>query len=179
MLFRSTETETETEVVENILIEETELLPIEKTEELEIVETITEDLLITSNNYEYKVETQTESDDEDTIDHALKILEQIKTKEEVQENTKDPEIVKIRRELEYLKNLVNAQGGGGEVRLEFLDDIDRSTAKTNDFYLKYDSSLDKWVGAAVTSGGGGGSGTQTLNQTLGYGNTSNLGMSVS
>jgi hypothetical protein len=53
---------------------------------------------------------------EDTVDHALKILETIKSKEEVRENLGDPEILKIRRELEYLKNLVNAQGtvsGGG------------------------------------------------------------------
>lgn len=118
----------------------------------------------------------TESHDiseEDTIDHALKILEQLKTKEEVQENVKDPEIVKIRRELEYLKNLVNAQGGGGEVRLEFLDDVDRTTAKTNNYFLKYDASSDKWIGASA-----GGAGSQNLDQTLGLGNTSSLGMSV-
>jgi hypothetical protein len=65
-------------------------------------------------------------------------------------------------------------GGGGETRLEFLDDIDRNTAKTNNYYLKYDSSLGKWVGDI----GGGGSGSQTLDQTLGLGNTSSLGMSV-
>ena len=37
-------------------------------------------------------------------------------------------------------------GGGGETRLEFLDDIDRDTAKSNGKFLKYDESLDKWVG---------------------------------
>ncbi len=66
-------------------------------------------------------------------------------------------------------------GGGGETRLEFLDDIDRTTAKTNNYYLKYDASLDKWVGDA---GSGGGAGSQTLDQTLILGNTSTLGMSV-
>lgn len=105
-----------------------------------------------------KTETEREIEIEhDTIDHALKILETITTKEEVRENTTDPEILKIRRELEYLKNLVNAQGGGGEVRLEFLDDVDRTTAKVNGKFLKYDSSSGKWVGADA-SGGGGGSG---------------------
>ena len=117
-----------------------------------------------------------EKDDieDDAIDHALKILETITTKQEVRENKTDPEIVKIRRELEYLKNIVNAQGGGGEVRLEFLDDVDRNTAKTNNYYLKYDSSLDKWIGDL----GSGGGGSQNLNTTLGFGNTSSLGMSV-
>jgi len=154
------------------IIEEVVVEPIDAP----LVQTIREELIFEIPDQE-NVQTEPGIKKEDTVDHALKILGQIKTKEEIQENVKDPEIAKIRRELEYLKNLINAQGGGGEVRLEFLDDIDRSTAKTNDFYLKYDSSLDKWVGAAVTSGGGGG-GTQTLNQTLIYGNTSNLGMSV-
>lgn len=120
---------------------------------------------------EYK---ENDTKENDTIDNALKILEQLKTKKEVQENTTDPEIIKIRRELEYLRNIVNAQGGGGEVRLEFLDDIDRDSAKRNNYYLKYDSLTDKWIGDA----GSGGTGTQNLNQTLGYGNTSNIGMSV-
>ena len=37
-------------------------------------------------------------------------------------------------------------GGGGEVRLEFLDDIDRSTAKVNNKFLMYDSTIQKWKG---------------------------------
>jgi hypothetical protein len=40
-------------------------------------------------------------------------------------------------------------GGGGETRLEFLDDVDRNSAKTNGYYLKYDASSGKWVGDAV------------------------------
>ena len=65
-------------------------------------------------------------------------------------------------------------GGGGETRLEFLDDVDRTSAKVNGKFLKYDASVGKWVGATA----GGGSGSQTLNDTLGLGNTSSLGMSV-
>lgn len=48
-------------------------------------------------------------------------------------------------------------GGGGETRLEFLDDIDRTSAKVNGRFLKYDSASDKWIGAL-----GGGGGSQTL-----------------
>ena len=169
-------------VEENIEIEKEEVLVLEQQNLVEdcnnIIleqEEINEELLITNEFHPIPDLSDSEfNKEEDTIDNALKILEQIKTKKEVQENISDPEIIKIRRELEYLKNIVNAQGGGGEVRLEFLDDIDRDTAKTNNYYLKYDSSIGKWIGAP----GGGGAGTQTLNETLGYGNTSNLGLSV-
>ena len=40
--------------------------------------------------------------------------------------------------------------GSGEVRLEFLDDVNRDSAKTDGYYLKYQSSTDKWVGSAST-----------------------------
>ena len=45
-------------------------------------------------------------------------------------------------------------GGGGEVRLEFLDDLDRDTALVDGKFLKYESASGKFVG----SDGGGGSG---------------------
>ena len=61
-------------------------------------------------------------------------------------------------------------GGGGEVRLEFLDDIDRNSAKVNGRFLKYDSSVGRWVGGCP--------GSQNLDETLGLGNTSSKGMSV-
>ena len=102
------------------------------------------------------VEETEEEEVEDTVDHALKILETIKSKEEVRENLQDPEILKIRRELEYLKNLVNAQGGGGEVRLEFLDDVDRDSVKVDGKFLKYQASTGTFIGADASGGGGGG-----------------------
>lgn len=42
-------------------------------------------------------------------------------------------------------------GGGGETRLEFLDDVDRSTAKTNGYVLQYDSSVGKFIGTSFIS----------------------------
>ena len=45
-------------------------------------------------------------------------------------------------------------GGGGETRLEFLDDVDRDTALVDGKFLKYQASTGKFVGA--TGGGGGG-----------------------
>ena len=49
-------------------------------------------------------------------------------------------------------------GGGGETRLEFLDDIDRDTALIDGRVLKYDSSAGIWTGAVAGDGGSGFSG---------------------
>jgi hypothetical protein len=72
-----------------------------------------------------------------------------------------------------IQQQLSTLGGGGETRLEFLDDVDRNSAKVNGRFLKYDAASGKWIGAL-----GGGGGSQTLDDTLGLGNTSSLGMSV-
>ena len=45
-------------------------------------------------------------------------------------------------------------GGGGETRLEFLDDVDRTSAKTDGYVLAYQASTGKFIGTAVSGGGG-------------------------
>ena len=72
-----------------------------------------------------------------------------------------------------IQQQLSTLGGGGETRLEFLDDVDRDSAKIPGRFLKYDEETDKWIGAL-----GGAGGSQTLDDTLGLGNTSSLGMSV-
>ena len=68
----------------------------------------------------------------------------------------------------YRKFLVRIQqqlstlGGGGEVRLEFLDDVDRATAKVDGKFLKYDAASGKFVGAT----GGGGADTETVRDAI-------------
>lgn len=79
-------------------------------------------------------------------------------------NGETPSVAPIEKNLnklfDDLKGTVTAQvtrlnlgggssSGGGEVRLEFLDDVDRATAKIDGRYLKYDEALDKYVGAAI------------------------------
>jgi len=132
-------------------VEETE----DHQEEYEISEETTTD----EEELEENISEENESDDDDTIDHALKVLEELKSKEEVQENLGDPEILKIRRELEYLKNLVNAQGGGGETRLRYLDDIvgiATNLSAYNGMYLGIDTSnsAQPFVFSSVSSGAG-------------------------
>ena len=43
-------------------------------------------------------------------------------------------------------------GGGGEVRLEFLDDLDRDTALVDGKFLKYQASTKTFVGADASGG---------------------------
>jgi len=90
--------------------------------------------------------------EETTADHAIKILDTINEKtgkEIIKEDTTQSELIKLRKEIDVLKNIVHTQGGGGEVRLEFLDDVDRDSAKVNDKVLKYQSSTGKWVGGSA------------------------------
>ena len=132
-------------------VEETE----DDQEEYEISEETTTD----EEELEENISEENKSDDDDTIDHALQVLEELKSKEEVQENLGDPEILKIRRELEYLKNLVNAQGGGGETRLRYLDDIvgiATNLSAYDGMYLGIDASnsAQPFVFSSVSGGGG-------------------------
>jgi hypothetical protein len=48
--------------------------------------------------------------------------------------------------IDRVQQQLSTLGGGGETRLEFLDDIDRNTAKTDNYFLKYDVTLGKWIG---------------------------------
>ena len=57
--------------------------------------------------------------------------------------------------IDRIQQQLSTLGGGGEVRLEFLDDVDRDSAKVNGRFLKYNSSTGKWIGANVSGGGGG------------------------
>jgi len=54
-----------------------------------------------------------------------------------------------------IQQQLTSLGGGGETRLEFLDDVDRNSAKTNGYVLQYDSSVGKFIGTSYVSGSGG------------------------
>jgi len=95
-----------------------------------------------------------------TVSQVLDTLKSLIKDENIVEE-KNSEIESLKKEVRDLRNLlyqglrdVATQGGGGEVRLEFLDDIDRDTAKVNNKFLKYNSSTGKWEGADASGGGG-------------------------
>ena len=62
--------------------------------------------------------------------------------------------------LNRIQQQLSTLGGGGAVRIQDMDDVDLSTAKVNDKFLKYNSTSGKWEGADAS--GGGGSGTKGL-----------------
>ena len=91
------------------------------------------------------------------IDEIVSNLDDMGQKTEVKEQL--DEIQSLRKEFEqYKKTLQNqvtkglaTSSGSGEVRLEFLDDVQRSTAKVNNKFLKYDSTAGLFVGSDVTA----------------------------
>ena len=111
----------------------------------------------------------------DTVAQAIKFIEETNIKEEI-ENSDEPSLDKLKTEIKQVRDIlykVLAHGpGSGEVNLLKLDDVDEDSAKVDGKFLKYDASSGKFVG------GSGGAGSQNLNDTLGLGNTSVIGMSV-
>ena len=54
-----------------------------------------------------------------------------------------------------IQQQLTSLGGGGETRLEFLDDVDRNSVKVDGKYLQYQASTGKFIGADASGGGGG------------------------
>ena len=131
---------------------EDEILPVE-------VEDIEETKPVEEEIEEELEEVDSEPEQNPTVSQVLDTLKSIIKDENIVEE-KNNEIESLKKEVRDLRNLlyqglrdVAAQGGGGEVRLEFLDDIDRDTAKVNNKFLKYNSTTGKWEGADASSGG--------------------------
>ena len=82
---------------------------------------------------------------------------------EEQITEEDNSINRLTREVDMLRKMlyetiqkVEVQGGGGEVNLQFLDDVDRDSILVNGTFLQYDAVAGVWTGGtAVTNGGGG------------------------
>ena len=101
---------------------------------------------------------KTDEDISDTISKAIKFIEDTQVKEELQDiGPNDPDVDSIKKEVKELRNIlykVLAHGpGSGETRLEFLDDVDRDTAKVNGKTLEYDSASGKWKGVSSSGVG--------------------------
>ena len=95
------------------------------------------------------------------ISGVISQLDDKKKKVDIKEEIDD--ITTLRKEFDNFRSLVAQQisssqmsgSGSGEVRLEFLDDVQRTSAKVNGKFLKFDSTLGKFIGsdASETSSG--------------------------
>jgi hypothetical protein len=64
------------------------------------------------------------------------------------------DIQKFKADIRRAATMGGGSSGGGEVRLEFLDDVDRDSVKQNNRYLKYNAATGKFVGATIDASGG-------------------------
>jgi len=64
------------------------------------------------------------------------------------------DIEKFKADIRRAATMGGGSSGGGEVRLEFLDDVDRDSVKQNNRYLKYNAATGKFVGATISGDGG-------------------------
>ena len=124
--------------------------PTDFVEELEPEEIIPEELVVESEEPHEITEPQN-----NIITSVIRNLEDMSRKTQVKEEVE--QIFSIRKEFDNFRSLVAQQisslqmpgAGSGETRLEFLDDVDRATAKVNDKALVYDSSSGKWKGETI------------------------------
>jgi hypothetical protein len=140
--------------------------PIEEVQEIveevidevqEIVDNIVEKNTGKDSSYEWCVEESPKTDEksESLIEKSLGLLSE-PSNTKVQNDPLTPLDQKFATldDLQKHYNLfitriqqqLSTLGGSGEVRLEFLDDVDRDSAKRDNYFLKYDASINKWVG---------------------------------
>ena len=89
----------------------------------------------------------------DIVDALDEMGEKTEVKEEIDQ------ISALRRDFNNFRNLIQRDianqkmsgAGSGEVRIEFLDDVQSSTAKVDGKVLQYSSSDSKWVGATIST----------------------------
>ena len=139
-------------IPEQVIVEVEEPLEEEIPEEIvvEVEEPLEEEILEEDEKSQKLSEPQN-----DIIAEVISNLNDMQGKTQVIEEV--DQISQIRKEFEKFKNLVQQnisnQGfsgaGSGETRLEFLDDIDRDSVKSNDKALVYDSSTGKSKGVEV------------------------------
>jgi hypothetical protein len=113
-------------------------------EELEPEELIPEELVVES-----------EEPQNDIITSVIRNLDVMSKKTHVKEEVE--QISSIRKEFDSFRSFIAQQigslqmsgAGSGETRLEFLDDVDRATAKVDGKALVYNSSDGKWKGESI------------------------------
>jgi hypothetical protein len=144
----------EKEIVEipPLVIEKSSLVEIAKDTPVDITKALTEVKQRTLPTKEQTVEATQE-----LITNVIANLDDMESKTEVKEQLS--EIGTIRQEFDNFRSLVSQQiasskmsgAGGGEVRLEFLDDVNRDSVKVDGRFLQYNSTSKKIEGGNFQS----------------------------
>ena len=140
----------------------------EETIKLEALESVLTELVDnTAKDIEEEVELVNKLDDNpkpievkeevNFVNDAITHLDDKKKKVDIKEEITD--ITTLRKEFDNFRSFVGQQlassqmsgAGSGEVRLEFLDDVQRTTAKVDGKFLKYSSSDGKFIGADASA----------------------------
>jgi hypothetical protein len=136
--------------------------------EIETEDVITPEPLKPSEPVVEYEELEESVDNKTTIDKSLEILDQIVVEED-KINESETEIARLKREMDQLRKMINetarvasAQGGGGEVRFQYLDDIVGIASNLSSFdgmYLGIDASNSaqpfKFSSVSSNTGAGG------------------------
>ena len=112
-------------------------------------------------------ENQKKIDEQKALEEKTLLEESVKKLPNLKEQKSDPllsdkidSLAELQANQKLLISRLQSQlgslGGGGEVRLECLDDVDRDSAKVDGMYLQYQASTGKFIGADASGGGGGG-----------------------
>ena len=142
-LFKNLSHQEDDEQKEDILEDlVTDIEPISEDNEEISEEIIKEDLI-------YDESPEVEKPPNDIVEKIIETLGDVRYQAEVKEEV-DP-IQSLKNEFQEFKRKLAKEvywtgSGGGEVRLEFLDDVQSSTAKVDGKFLKFDSSSGKFVG---------------------------------
>ena len=122
--------------------------------EPKVLEEDSEDIVVDEIKVDEVSEEQTPVEKTATlIDKVIDNLDSLEEKTEIREEVN--QITTLRKEFDNFRALISQQvassqmsgTGGGEVRLEFLDDIDRDSVKVDGKFLKYQASTGKFIGA--------------------------------
>ena len=122
--------------------------------EPKVLEEDSEDIVVDEIKVDEVSEEQTPVEKTATlIDKVIDNLDSLEEKTEIKEEVN--QITTLRKEFDNFRALISQQvassqmsgAGGGEVRLEFLDDIDRDSVKVDGKFLKYQASTGKFIGA--------------------------------
>jgi hypothetical protein len=113
----------------------------------------------TESNSERLEDTQVQTEDSEEQEDiqqeeifVTKTVEQLGKQNLVNEQSEKDLETEFRKFKDLVSKQLSSLGGGGEVRLEFLDDVDRTSAKVDGKALVYQASTGKFIGGEAGGG---------------------------